>query len=50
MRTLERWLARYRDGGVIAFARRDRVDRGRRRMPAVLCRMIEGFALQRPAH
>jgi transposase len=47
-RTLRRWLAAYRAGGLAALARRPRSDRGRRRMPPELQLLIEGLALRRP--
>lgn len=48
LRTAERWLARYRSGGLSGLARTPRADRGRRRIPAELVRLIEGLALARP--
>jgi putative transposase len=47
-RTLRRWLAAYRAGGLAALARRPRSDRGTRRMPPELRLLIEGLALRRP--
>lgn len=47
-RTLRRWLAAYRTGGLAALARRPRSDRGIRRMPPELQLLIEGLALRRP--
>lgn len=47
-RTLRRWLAAYRTGGLAALARRPRSDRGTRRMPPDLQVLIEGLALRRP--
>jgi putative transposase len=47
-RTLRRWLAAYRAGGLTALARRPRSDGGTRRMPADLQLLIEGLALRRP--
>ncbi len=47
-RTLRRWLAAYRTGGLAALARRPRSDRGTRRMPPELQVLIEGLALRRP--
>ena len=47
-RTLRRWLAAYREGGLAALARRPRSDRGTRRMPPELQSLIEGLALRRP--
>jgi putative transposase len=48
-RTLRRWLAAYRAGGLEALARRPRSDRGTRRMPPELRLLTEGLALRRPA-
>jgi putative transposase len=48
VRTLERWLARYRDGGLTGLARSPRSDRGRRKLPGELVALIEGLALRRP--
>jgi putative transposase len=48
-RTTQRWLARYRAGGLAGLARPARADRGRRRFPADLVALIEGLALRRPA-
>ncbi len=47
-RTAQRWLARYRDGGLVGLAVSPRSDRGRRRMPDELVAVIEGIALRRP--
>ncbi|MFP5378760.1 MAG: Mu transposase C-terminal domain-containing protein [Vicinamibacteria bacterium] len=47
-RTAQRWLARYRDGGLVGLALSPRSDRGRRRMPDELVAVIEGIALRRP--
>jgi putative transposase len=47
-RTLRRWLADYRDGGLAALARRPRSDKGTRKMPPELKLLIEGLALHRP--
>jgi putative transposase len=47
-RTVRRWLAAYRDGGLPALARRPRSDRGARRMPPDLKLLTEGLALRRP--
>lgn len=48
-RTLRRWLAAYRAGGLAALARRPRSDKGIRKMPPELKLLIEGLALHRPA-
>ncbi len=47
-RTLRRWLAAYRTGGLAALALRPRSDRGTRRLPPELQLLIEGLALRRP--
>ena len=48
VRTAQRWLARYRAGGLDALARTPRSDQGVRRAPPELVRLIEGLALRRP--
>lgn len=48
LRTTQRWLARYRADGLVGLARTTRTDRGRRRVPAELVRLVEGLALSRP--
>lgn len=48
VRTAERWLARYRVGGMIGLARPPRSDRGARRFPDELRLLVEGLALRRP--
>jgi len=48
VRTAQRWLARYRAGGLDALAQAPRSDRGARRAPPELVRVIEGLALRRP--
>ncbi|MFB4285821.1 helix-turn-helix domain-containing protein [Nonomuraea sp. MTCD27] len=47
-RTLQRWLAAYRRGGLEALARAGRKDKGLRRFPEELVSFIEGMALRRP--
>jgi len=50
VRTLQRWVARYRQSGLAGLVRKARTDRGtRRRIVPELQRLIEGLALQRPA-
>ena len=44
----QRWLARYRAGGLTALARRPRADRGTRRLPAELVRGIGFRSLRQP--
>jgi putative transposase len=34
LRTVQRWLARYRADGLVGLARTARADRGQRRVPA----------------
>jgi putative transposase len=48
-RTLQRWLARYRNTGLAGLARTPRADRGRSRFPEPLRLLIEGLALRKPA-
>ena len=48
-RTLQRWLARYRVGGLAGLGRAPRADRGRSRFPEPLRLLIEGLALRTPA-
>ena len=48
-RTLQRWLARYRAGGLAGLGRAPRADRGRSRFPEPLRLLIEGLALRTPA-
>lgn len=48
LRTAERWLARYRRGGLAALARPVRSDADTRRSPDDLVALIEGLGLKRP--
>src|SRR5215813_541863 len=49
LRTVQRWLARYRHAGLAGLARRGRSDRGQQRgLRAELKQVIEGFALRKP--
>lgn len=49
LRTVERWLARYRREGLAGLAHRRRRDRGQRRcVPSELTAAIEGLALRKP--
>lgn len=50
VRTLERWHARYRAGGLSALGRVPRADAGGHHLPADLIALIEGLGLTRPAH
>jgi len=47
LRTLQRWLARYRVDGLTGLVRHRRADRSQRRMDLQLQRLIEGLALQK---
>ena len=47
-RTLQRWLARYRAGGLAGLGRASRSDRGRSRFPEPLRLLVEGLALRTP--
>jgi putative transposase len=48
LRTAERWVQRYRCGGLAGLAHQPRADRGRRAVAAELLMLIEGLALQTP--
>jgi len=48
LRTMQRWLARYRRDGLAGLARAPRRDAGRHRLPADLVAVIEGMGLKRP--
>ncbi|MGH3867711.1 MAG: helix-turn-helix domain-containing protein [Pseudonocardiaceae bacterium] len=48
LRTVQRWLACYRESGLAGLARRPRSDRGQRTVPDQLVTLIEGMALRRP--
>ncbi len=48
-RTLQRWLARYRNTALAGLARTPRADQGRSRFPEPLRLLIEGLALRKPA-
>ncbi len=48
LRTLRRWVSRYRSEHLAGLARRPRADGGHHRLPAELQRFIEGLALQKP--
>ena len=47
-RTLQRWLARYRAGGLAGLGRAVRADRGRSGFPEPLRLLVEGLALRTP--
>ena len=48
IRTAERWLARYRQGGLASLIRITRRDAGTHQLPADLVALVEGMALKRP--
>jgi putative transposase len=48
LRTLERWVRRYRQHGLGGLVRGSYANRGRRRLPIELQHLIEGLALRRP--
>jgi putative transposase len=48
LRTLERWVRRYRQRGLAGLVRAPYANRGRRRLPDEFQHLIEGLALRRP--
>ena len=49
LRTLRRWVARYRIEGLAGLARKERADQGeRRRLTPEMQKLVEGLALQKP--
>jgi putative transposase len=48
LRTLQRWVVRYRHEGLAGLARKGRSDRGKSRFSDNLRRAIEGLALKKP--
>lgn len=48
VRTLRRWVARYRDAGLVGLIRRRRSASGGRTLHPALTQLIEALALQRP--
>jgi len=48
LRTLQRWLLRYRADGLAGLARTPRADRGQHRLAPELKQVIEGLALRTP--
>jgi putative transposase len=48
LRTVKRWLARYRKGGPAALSRRQRSDAGVRRLNGEVITLVERLALTRP--
>lgn len=49
LRTLQGWVRRYRDQGLVGLARKTRSDQGQHRLPSELQQVIEGLILQKPA-
>src|SRR5262249_61028530 len=48
LRTLARWVQRYRAAGLVGLVRKRRRDAGHHRPPLTLQQLIEGLALQTP--
>ena len=48
LRSVQRWLARYRAAGLVGLARAQRSDTGQRKLPGELVQVIEGMALRKP--
>src|SRR4029450_9716723 len=48
LRSVQRWLARYRAAGLVGLVRAQRSDMGNRKLPAELVAWIEGMALRKP--
>lgn len=48
LRTLQRWVQRYRERGLVGLARQPRSDRDQRRFPSERVTLIEGLALKTP--
>jgi putative transposase len=48
LRSVQRWLARYRAAGLVGLARAQRSETGTRQLPAELVELIEGMALRQP--
>jgi putative transposase len=48
LRTLSRWVQRYRAEGLAGLVRKRRADHGRHRLNPMLQQLIEGLALQNP--
>ena len=49
LRTLERWVSRYRQQGLAGLARKPRSDQGKRRLSEAMQKLVEGLVLQKPA-
>src|SRR5262249_15792333 len=48
LRTIRRWVHRYRKMGLAGLCRKVRADKNGRRMSQDLKKIVEGFALQKP--
>ena len=48
LRSVQRWLARYRAAGLVGLVRATRSDMGKRKLPAELVALVEGMALRKP--
>lgn len=48
LRTLQRWVQRYQQHGLVGLVRHARSDRAQHRLPEALKHLIEGLALQKP--
>lgn len=48
LRSVQRWLARYRAAGLVGLVRAKRSDMGKRKLPAELVALVEGMALRKP--
>jgi putative transposase len=48
LRSVQRWLARYRATGLAGLVRAQRSDTGHRKLPAALVDVIEGMARHTP--
>jgi len=48
LRSVQRWLARYRAAGLVGLIRAPRSDTGNRKLPGELVEVIEGMALHKP--
>ena len=48
LRSVQRWLARYRATGLVGLVRAKRSDMGNPKLPAELVELIKGMALRKP--
>lgn len=48
LRSVQRWLSRYRAAGLVGLVRAKRTDTGNRKLPTQLVELIEGMALRKP--